>query len=676
MELVDDEDVETTIALYYGNGSDKNSPIHLFVELADMEQNEDLTAYGEEHAIEEPCVVAPILYVDSESTIRGIDINLNVTPDIDVVSDDGYDNSDPCDEEVDSDSDPDVDDVPDDIDNEDVNDDGNINASSVGNQMRRVVIHNNLGPHMSLIDPNVAHEAEFPEYPEILPAHWLAVNSQHEELLVGQRFESKEECVFAIKRYSMNISMDYKVAVSKPILYIGECWKSAEGCNWRVRAAFIQKSQMWEIRKFVGPHTCTSICMTEDHGKLDSKTICTFIMPMVKDMPTIKFSVLIAEMQVRFQYQVSYRKAWIAKQMAMEQFYGDFDASYNELQGWIATMREYVLRTIIELQTRPYYGPDDQLQPGKRIFHLMFWMFDPCVRVFPHCKPFVQVDGTWLYGKYTQILLLTVAQDDNRNVLPIAFVIVNKENMESWEFFLTNLQRDVISNDNICIISDRGKGLSVAIRHSGVPWRSIYLYELEPHIFCQRMARLESDMEGQTNTSFQQWLGTIEPWQWAQSFDEGFRYSQITTNLVEGVNAVLLKTRHLPILSVFLATFYRLATLMPRMGQQQVNKIEAAHVFVEDVRDAMVANSRMARSMNIEIYSRCHETFRVTETIGRRLVYHLGPMELTSVTDGVIAGACAKVNLNVEQFVDDVYTLERMLRIWENEFPVLPDLST
>ncbi|PPR87825.1 hypothetical protein GOBAR_AA32867 [Gossypium barbadense] len=155
MELVDDEDVETMIALYSGNGSDKNSPIHLFAELAGIEQNEDLTAYGEEHATEEPCVVAPISYVDSESTIRGIDIDLNVTPDIDVVGDDGCDNSDHCDEEVDSDSDPDVDD-------------------------------------------------------------------------------------------------------------------------------------MWEIRKFVGPHTCTSIRMTEDHGKLDSKTICTFIMPMVKDMPTIK----------------------------------------------------------------------------------------------------------------------------------------------------------------------------------------------------------------------------------------------------------------------------------------------------------------------------------------------------------------------------------------------------
>ncbi len=38
--------------------------------------------------------------------------------------------------------------------------------------------------------------------------------------------------------------------------------------------------------------------------------------------------------------------------------------------------------------------------------------------------------------------------------------------------------------------------------------------------------------------------------------------------------------------------------------------------------------------------------------------------------------ACAKVGLNVEQFINEVYTMERTLRVWENEYPVLPDLST
>ncbi|PPD71844.1 hypothetical protein GOBAR_DD31259 [Gossypium barbadense] len=94
----------------------------------------------------------------------------------------------------------------------------------------------------------------------------------------------------------------------------------------------------------------------------------------------------------------------------------------------------------------------------------------------------------------------------------------------------------------------------------------------------------------------------------------------MATNLVEGINAVLLKTRHLPIASVFSATFYRLATLMPRMGQQQVDQIEAGHVFVEHVRDTMVVNRRLLlRASAVD------------------LVYQLGPMKLISRTNGASA---------------------------------------
>ncbi|PPD87869.1 hypothetical protein GOBAR_DD15183 [Gossypium barbadense] len=135
----------------------------------------------------------------------------------------------------------------------------------------------------------------------------------------------------------------------------------------------------------------------------------------------------------------------------------------------------------------------------------------------------------------------------------------------------------------------------------------------------------------------------------------------MTTNLVEGVNAVLLKTRHLPIASVFSATFYRLATLMPRMGQQQVDQIEAGHVFVEDVRDAMVANRRMAMSMNVEIYSRCLETFRVTETIGRRL----------GIPPRSYGVELWNKRCECRRFETLHYPCAH-----ENEFPVLLDLST
>ncbi|KAH1056726.1 hypothetical protein J1N35_034791 [Gossypium stocksii] len=126
-----------------------------------------------------------------------------------------------------------------------------------------------------------------------------------------------------------------------------------------------------------------------------------------------------------------------------------------------------------------------------------------------------------------EILLISVAQDGNRNLLPIVFSIVDKKNMESWEFYLTNFRTYVVRNVNICIIIDRGKGIIAAIRFFSLLWKSIYCirhiaanfyrdyknanwrkqvvkiaYELEPHLLRQRMTRLEGDMQGEMNTPF------------------------------------------------------------------------------------------------------------------------------------------------------------------------------
>ncbi|PPD87771.1 hypothetical protein GOBAR_DD15287 [Gossypium barbadense] len=71
---------------------------------------------------------------------------------------------------------------------------------------------------MSIVDPNAANASEFPEYLDIIPAE---EDPESEELIVGQRFTSKDECVNAIKRYSLKVSIKYKVADFKLMIYVG-----------------------------------------------------------------------------------------------------------------------------------------------------------------------------------------------------------------------------------------------------------------------------------------------------------------------------------------------------------------------------------------------------------------------------------------------------------------------
>ncbi|PPD94186.1 hypothetical protein GOBAR_DD08791 [Gossypium barbadense] len=238
MELVDDEDMETMGTLYCGKWSHQNAPIQLFVELANVEPVKDLTPLGEEHEVHDPCMVVLISYIGSQSTIYEIDIDLNVAPtsenqnsgprlqihsvvfETEVDGNDGHDNSDPFNHKVANYSHSDLDEVLDDIKEEGTNDDENVNSSSFGNLIQCIVIRNDPGAHILLIDHNATHVVEFSEYLNILPAHRLVVYFELEESFVGQKFKTKEECVFAIKWFNMNVLVDYKVAMSKSKLYI------------------------------------------------------------------------------------------------------------------------------------------------------------------------------------------------------------------------------------------------------------------------------------------------------------------------------------------------------------------------------------------------------------------------------------------------------------------------
>ncbi|PPD79166.1 hypothetical protein GOBAR_DD23914 [Gossypium barbadense] len=164
----------------------------------------------------------------------------------------------------------------------------------------------------------------------------------------------------------------------------------------------------------------------------------------------------------------------------------------------------------------------------------------------------------------------------------------------------------------------------------------------------------------------------------------------MTTNLIEAVNPVLRRTCHLPISEVFSATFYRLATLMPKIRLKQAQQFEAGHVHVEYIRDAMKENTQRARPMNAKLYSRNLETFRVIEYIDHRSGtpprsyrvdlqnrrYKCEMFQTLRYSCAHVVAACTTYNLNVKKYIDDVYTLECMLRIWGNEFPVLRDVST
>jgi len=100
----------------------------------------------------------------------------------------------------------------------------------------------------------------------------------------------------------------------------------------------------------------------------------------------------------------------------------------------------------------------------------VFWIFKSCIDDFNYYKHIVQVDGTFLTGKYHETLLTAIGQDGNRNVFPLAFAIVEGETKEAFIWFFRLLQTYVTPQQNLCMISDRRMVIVSTLQSLEVGW--------------------------------------------------------------------------------------------------------------------------------------------------------------------------------------------------------------
>jgi transposase-like protein len=87
------------------------------------------------------------------------------------------------------------------------------------------------------------------------------------------------------------------------------------------------------------------------------------------------------------------------------------------------------------------------------------------VKVFKHCCDVLPIDGMFLTGKYEGPILITIDIDAGRQLVPLTFAIVEKENGGSLGWFVHLLRRVVVSpGHEICVISDRHAGILNVVR--------------------------------------------------------------------------------------------------------------------------------------------------------------------------------------------------------------------
>ena len=58
------------------------------------------------------------------------------------------------------------------------------------------------------------------------------------------------------------------------------------------------------------------------------------------------------------------------------------------------------------------------------VFQHVFWTFHSSFEGFNHCQPILSIDGTHLYGKYKGTLMIAMGCDENNQLFPLEFSII------------------------------------------------------------------------------------------------------------------------------------------------------------------------------------------------------------------------------------------------------------
>ncbi|RYR14823.1 hypothetical protein Ahy_B04g071526 isoform A [Arachis hypogaea] len=300
---------------------------------------------------------------------------------------------------------------------DDKNDDGDLAKNlKAQNEAHAIVSQHpfDVSLFIRTLDLEAMHALEFPEYVNIGEGNAAA---EDDKFSVRMKFGSRESVISAIKRYTISRGVDYTTFYAK-------CKGYGAGCDWLIRASLIRKKGCWEIRRYNDKHTCTMGMISQDHAKLDSDTIADAIR-----LPSIKVKSVIAELQSMFNYTVSYRKAWLAKQKAVANVFGDWEVSYQTLPVSLKVMTAKMSRSRVQIKMLLVYRESEEVQGA-------------------------------------------IAQDGNQNIVPVAFAIVEGEMTDAWEFFLTNLWRYVVTTDGVGIISDQHTSIDAAVaRSNGISFR-------------------------------------------------------------------------------------------------------------------------------------------------------------------------------------------------------------
>ena len=158
--------------------------------------------------------------------------------------------------------------------------------------------------------------------------------------------------------------------------------------------------------------------------------------PLIRHTPHIKPSGLAYEALERWNVKLNNSQAYRDKKRATELLEGPGNEQYAYLNSYVKELRRknHNSTVIIKCETLEIWS----------IFERIYIFLKACKATFTYARrPLIGLDAFFLKGDYGGQLIAVVVKDENNQMIPIAYVLVESETRDSCKFFFYLLLEDL-----------------------------------------------------------------------------------------------------------------------------------------------------------------------------------------------------------------------------------------
>ncbi|KAJ4717563.1 MuDR family transposase [Melia azedarach] len=400
-------------------------------------------------------------------------------------------------------------------------------------------------------DPNAVRSTE-----KFTSSDLVNHSGHNDGVYIKALFKDKEELQTKISLLALQKNFEYRVARSSKNILVLKCISG--DCKWRLRAAKLKGSDFFQVRKYYPVHTCSLDIRHRNHRQASSKLISKCIKARCDGVArSYRPGSIREDILKQFGVNISYDKAWRAREYALQSVKGSLDESFSLLPAYCEMLEKKNPGTVTHIET-------DSLNH----FKYFFMALGSSIRGFrSSIRPVIAVDRTFLKGKYRGIMFVAVCKDGNNQTYPLAFGIGNSEDDVSWNWIFTKLRDCVGDVEDLVFITDDNMGIrkgitsvfpnanhGACVYHIGQNLKAKFK-DVNVHELFFKAASLYRQSEfndfmaeiRKVDQRADQYLVEIGYENWARAHFDGRRYGIMSINTAECMSAILQDALELPI---------------------------------------------------------------------------------------------------------------------------------